>query len=208
MHTIIQKSEFFIQQLFKEKLSEDFLFHDLAHTKSVRENSLKIGILNDLSKDDLEILDIASWFHDAGYTELYSGHENASCEIVKNFLAKENYPPEKTQKVLDCIDATRTGYEPKTLLQKIIKDADLGNLGMVTFSDLNAKLRYEWDKICGNQYSDLEWHENNVLFLNDHQFYTKEAQKMWDEGKQKNIEMMKELVELAREEESGHNQSS
>ncbi len=199
---IVSKSENFIKQLFKEKLSADFLFHDLAHTQSVQKFSAQIGRAQNLSEEDLEILDIAAWFHDAGYTEIYSGHENASNTIARSFLEENNYPTEKINLVIECIDATRTGYIPKTTLQKIIKDADLNNLGMESFYDLSSKLRHEWEVICESKYTDLEWLENNLNFLNNHKFSTPEAKGLWKEGKKRNVKKMKTLIKMSKEKSS------
>ena len=198
---IVQKSESYIKELFKKKLSGDFRFHDLAHTESVKQYSRIIGQQQNLSADELEILELAAWFHDAGYTELYTGHEEASNRIAEAFLKKHNYPAEKIKSVVHCIDATRASYVPQTKLQKILKDADLSNLGMETFYDLSIKLRHEWDVICKTQYTDLEWMENNFSFLNNHEFFTEEAQRMWGKGKKRNLKKMKALIKMAKEKE-------
>ncbi len=199
---IIQKSALFIKQLFKEKLSADFLFHNLAHTESVVHFSTLIGTQQNLSVDDLEVLNLAAWFHDTGYTELYQGHEDGSCRIARSFLEKQDYPEHKIKKVIECIDATRTSYLPKTKLQKIIKDADLSNLGMEACVDLSYKLRHEWEVICGNSFSDTEWLQNNLIFFNEHKFFTPEAKEMWKDGKKKNLKRMKALIKLAKEKEA------
>ncbi|MFT5165365.1 MAG: putative metal-dependent HD superfamily phosphohydrolase [Saprospiraceae bacterium] len=196
---IVQKSEDFVRQLFKEKLSKDFLFHDLSHTRSVEYFSRLLGQQNDnCSPDDLEILAIAAWFHDTGYTQLYTGHEAASSRIAKDFLAKQNYPKEKIKAVEECIEATRTNYVPKNKLQEIIKDADLSNLGTDTFYDLSIKLRHEWDVLCNTQYTDIEWLENNLRFLNNHQYFTKAAKILWKEGKKKNLKKMKDYIKAVK----------
>lgn len=196
---IVQQSKHYVQQLLTEKLSADFLFHDLVHTESVQEYSRLIGQQQNLSPDDLEILDLAAWFHDTGYTEVYLGHEKVSCRIAKDFLKKHNYPAEKIDSVTACIDATHPEYVPKNHLQEIIKDADLSNLGMESFYDLNTKLRHEWAILCDNKYSDIEWLENNLAFLDNHKFFTSEAKSMWKSGKKKNVKMMKKLVKMAKE---------
>jgi len=195
---IIQQSKKYVQELLEEKLSDDFLFHDLAHTISVREFSVLIGQQKNLSDEDLEILEIAAWFHDTGYTECYDGHEYASCRIAQYFLNQRNYPQEKIDFVTACIDATRTNHDPETLLQEIIKDADLNNLGMESCYDLSIKLRHEWDVLRGDQYSDLVWLENNIAFLKQHRFYTDEANEMWKEGKAENLKKMEALAKVAR----------
>lgn len=191
---IVQKTENYVRQLFKEKLSDDFRFHTLEHTETVLHFSKYLGEKSNSTAEELEILVIAAWFHDAGYTEIYTGHEAASNRIAKAFLSRQNYPQDKIKAVEACIDATRTSYTPQNKLQKILKDADLNNLGMDTFYELSIKLRHEWDILCNTQYTDLEWLENNLSFLNDHQFYTAAAKEMWNEGKEKNLEKMNELI--------------
>ena len=201
---IVQKSEFFVRQLFKEKLSKDFLFHDIDHTESVQYFSNLLGQRDgDCSSDELEILAIAAWFHDAGYTELYTGHEAASSRIAKDFLENQSYPKEKIKVVEECIEATRTGYNPKNKLQRIIKDADLNNLGMDSFYDLSIKLRHEWDVLCNTQYTEIEWLENNLRFLNNHQYYTKEAISLWQKGKQENLKRIKDLIKATKKNGEG-----
>lgn len=196
---IVQKSEAFIRQLFDEKLTDDFRFHDLAHTESVVKYTAEIGNKKEVSEEGLEILLVAAWFHDSGYTERYAGHEFASCRIAKNFLEEHQYPESKINNVINCIEATQPDYVPQNELQEILKDADLNNLGLDSFYDLSIKLRHEWDVLCDTRYSDLEWLENNFNFLSNHKYYTKQARKMFKDGKKENLKKMKTLIKMAKE---------
>lgn len=193
---IVQKSETFVRQLFEEKLSSDFRFHDLAHTESVVKYAIEIAQQKELSEKDLEILKVAAWFHDSGYTERYVGHEFASCRIAKSFLKAEQYP--EVDAVVNCIEATQAEYVPQNKLQEVLKDSDLNNLGFDSFYDLSLKLRHEWDVLCNTQYSDLDWLENNFNFLTNHKYYTKQARRMWKDGKKENLKKMKTLIKMAK----------
>ncbi len=187
-----------VEQLFRDKLSDEYRFHDLEHTASVRKYARQLGEMQELSDIELEILDLAAIFHDTGYTEIYTGHEEVSMTIAKDFLSKENYDQKKIQQILDCILATKTGITPQTNLQKILKDADLSNLGLKTFFEHSDNLRYEWEVICDSKYTDLEWLKNNYEFLSAHQFYTIEAKSLWDKRKKKNLRKMEKQIDKVK----------
>lgn len=195
---IIQKSEAFVQQLFNEKLTVDHVFHDIEHTNSVRHYALLIGKEQSLDDSTLEILDLAALFHDTGYTEAYAGHEAISIRIAEDFLKSINYNTDKIEQIKDCIEATIPSFIPTNNLQSIIKDADLSNLGMETFGALSRKLRHEWKTLCNEDYTDIEWLENNLRFLKAHKFYTQEAKEMWNQKKKQNIKQTKASIKMAK----------
>lgn len=195
---IIRRAVAYVEHLFEEKLNEDFRFHDIAHTMSVRKYARILGELKSLSEEEMEILDLSAIFHDAGYTEVYTGHEEVSNSIAESFLLKENYASAKIALIKENIQATKTGVVPQTVLSKTLKDADLSNLGLKTFFDHSDNLRYEWEVICKSQYNDLEWMENNYHFLANHQFYTAEARSLWNKRKEKNLKKLEKLIEKAK----------
>ncbi len=197
--SMVQKSQKYVEQLFSEKLSDQFSYHDLGHTLSVKEHCQLLGEKNDLKAEDLEILLIAALFHDTGFTEIYEGHEAASQKIARHFLEKQDYPQASITRVLDCIEATKMEAQPQDLLQKIIKDADLNSLGSDTFSTNSNNLRREWEILCQTNYTDLGWIQNNIDFLQQHQYYTSQAQDFFGPTKKSNLKKMKKA--LAKEKE-------
>jgi len=78
MNKILQKAEFFITDLYNKKLDKDFIFHSLDHTRRTVKAVNLIGEKEGVTPSDLEILNLAAWFHDAGYTEKYDNHEKSS----------------------------------------------------------------------------------------------------------------------------------
>jgi predicted metal-dependent HD superfamily phosphohydrolase len=201
VNQIIRRAAEYVEQLFKEKLHEDFRFHDAAHTASVRRYARMLGELQNLSEQELEIIDLAALFHDTGYTEIYTGHEEVSISIAETFLSKEGYAPAKIKQIGQCIKATKTGMHPQDNLSMVLKDADLSNLGMKTFFEHSNDLRFEWEVLCDSKYSEIEWLESNYKFLSEHRFYTAEARSLWGKRKKKNLKKMRKLIKKTTKKE-------
>ncbi len=65
--SIVQKAENFVFRLFKDKLSPDYIYHNFNHTLRVVNNVSEIARAEGVNEEDIEILVLAAWFHDAGY---------------------------------------------------------------------------------------------------------------------------------------------
>jgi len=180
---ITQVASEYVYDLMKDKLPGIYVYHNFKHTSEVVDAIKKIGNKSDLSEDDLEIVTLAGWFHDSGFTQKYENHEDVSIEIARNFLKENNYPEEKIEKVVNCINATRFPQAPKNLLEEIICDADLFHLGTKDYDDKSDLLRVEWEKTGNKEYSQLDWIKINIDFLLSHKFYTKYAKKNLEENK-------------------------
>ena len=81
------KAGFFIENLFKDKLSPAFLYHNYKHTQEVVANAEILANAENLTDDEKEILLVACWFHDSGYTEDIMQHEE---KVVKLQIIFEN----------------------------------------------------------------------------------------------------------------------
>ena len=88
------------------------MYHNIDHTLNVVESAKLIGEHNGLSKEDMDILLVAAWFHDTGMVSVYIGHEEKSIEIFKNYIIKEQFPVEKIEKVAQLIKATKVPQNP------------------------------------------------------------------------------------------------
>ncbi len=191
---ITKRAEQFIVSLLTNELTEDHQYHDLSHTLSVRDASLVIGRKYQLDDHTLELLELAALFHDSGFARQYEQHEDASMEIAKEFLTREKYPPEKIKKVLELIDITRVGTMPKTMTQKILKDADFNTYGRSYRQNAEA-LRHEWQVFRGQPISEQESVESSVDFWMNHEFFTGEAHALFGEEKRKALKKFKKQKE-------------
>lgn len=181
--TIVESASDYVYDLLKEKLPGMYVYHNFKHTTEVVDAIKKISSKSELSEEDTEIVVLAGWFHDSGFTQRNENHEDASIEIAKNFLKENNYPEEKIEKIINCINATRYPQKPGNLLEEIICDADLFHLGTKDYEDKSDLLRVEWEKTANKEYTQLEWIKLNIDFLLSHKFYTKYAKKNLEESK-------------------------
>ena len=132
-----------------------------------------------------------------GYTQIYSGHEAASSEIAKAILQPIKYPAAKLLKVQHCIEATVVANAPRDILEQIIKDADLANLGFEDFLSYSDNLRQEWRDKVNEHYSDKEWYKINLDFMSQHVYFTVPAQALLNEQKSRNLRIMQKMYEEA-----------
>ncbi len=196
--SLIQNTEKFISRLLTEKLTNDHRYHNLPHTMAVRRSALEIGQRLGLPEEDLEALELAALFHDAGFTEVYEGHEAVSHRIAREFLEANDYPPEKLQRVLGIIDATFPAAPPASELDRVIRDADLSNLGSKSYPETLAALRHEWKVFLGQEFDDRDWFRLNRDFIRNQRYFTSAAQEMYGANKQINEKYLKRMAKSAK----------
>lgn len=189
MTDLISKIEDFVLHLFKDKLSNNYIYHNFSHTKRVVESASFLAEKENISAEDQEILLIAAWFHDTGYTQSESDHELESMRIASGFLKNEtNFSSEKIEKVKNLIAVTKLGETPETLLEKILKDADCSHFARDDFNEISELLRQELKLLGKANYKSLEWQAINIQMLSEkHRFYTDYAVEFWQTKKQDNL---------------------
>lgn len=191
MSDLIQKTEKFVSDLFSKELDPNFLYHNLRHTKRVVKNTKELFdhyVLKDTEKD---VLTVAAWLHDTGYTQGHENHEAASCKTAEAFLTEENCEKKSIQVIQRLIMSTQRGYEPQNLMEEIIRDADASHLGSDSYIEISELLREELSKLGIAEYSQKEWRDLNIeMFRTEHRFYTQYAQDNWQEGKDENLQSL------------------
>jgi len=177
---IIKKTEVYVSDLFREKLSPKLIYHNYAHTLDVVNNSRKIGKKSGLSDDELEIVTLAAWFHDTGYTIDYSTHEEKGKSLAESFLTANNYPAEKTAAVLNCIEATKVPQSPQNIMEQVVCDADLIHFGSEDFFEYSDVLKNEWETLGIKKVSEIDWYKTSVELLSTHKYFTAYARKKFE----------------------------
>ncbi len=192
---IVLKTEQFVFELFKDKVSDVYIYHNFQHTSRVF-LAVKVLVENlQVSESEAEVLYLATWFHDTGYSISEQNHEQQSAEIAQNFLAQENYPEQKIKEVQRLIKATSVGHNPIDLLEEIIKDADTSHFADINYLGISELLRAEWEFTLDKKYTDLEWSTlNRDLLLNKHRYYTNYAKENWQKQKDENIVALQKRI--------------
>ncbi len=169
-----------------ELLSPDLTYHSIDHTMDVLKQCLKIAALEDVAGHELDLLKIAALYHDTGFLFAYLGHEEKSCDIFLEDIKGLDVKTNDVQKILGIIMSTKVPQKPKTLLQKIICDADLDYLGRKDFPLITDRLKQEFLKY--SIVKDVkEWKEVQRDFLKKHRFHTASSQKRREPVKQLNF---------------------
>lgn len=184
--------EFVLDKLERE-LPKYLYYHNLKHTIDVVIQSEIIGRGEGISDEELLLLKTAALFHDAGQTVQSKGHEEISAQIAREILPKFQYSEEQIEIICSIIKATELPPRPKTLLEKIICDADLDYLGRKDFIPVSNTLYRELheQKLIG----DInEWNRMQIKFLTNHQYFTNTANQLREVNKQTQIERLKQIT--------------
>ncbi|UPS92190.1 Pycsar system effector family protein [Bizionia sp. M204] len=188
MTNIVEKAEAYVFDLFKDELDSSFLYHNLKHTKRVLKSLREIIAHTDISEKDAEMLQLSAIFHDTGYTKTIDDHEQESVKIAQAFLTKNHVDPETIGAISNCILATQFECVPKTLHEKIMRDADSSHFGKDYFNETSEFLRKELEIQGVVNFSASEWLDENIKMLSEkHEFLTDYAIKNWQEQKDKNL---------------------
>ncbi len=185
MSELIEKTDKFVFDLFKDELPNTFIYHNYTHTKRVLKSANEIIQSSDVSESDAEIIRLAALLHDTGYTKTRDGHEEESVKIATAFLNENNVPESVVSAVNKCIMATKFKDKPHSELEKILRDADASHFGKDYFKEASEFLRKELELQDVKNYSPSEWLKENIDVLSTrHQFYTDYALKNWQKQKE------------------------
>ncbi len=184
---MLAKSEKYVRKLLSEKLPRGIYYHSLEHTLEVVQATEEICNRCGVSSNDKELVMLAAWFHDTGFSRKYDRHEEESMDIAEKFLG-EQISPAQIAKIKSCIYATKFGVTPEGLLPSILSDADFYHLSTDKYFDKLDLLRREWKEMLGIEFSDSQWYHQNKHFLEEqHQYYTSYGKEVLAKRKQKNI---------------------
>ncbi len=190
-NTLLKEVEVFVSDFITSKVPGEYIYHNLKHTQSVVAACHEISAQYEIAEDEMEILELAAWFHDTGYDQGSLDHEERSCKYAEKFLLEKNYNAEKIQHVKECIMATKVPQQPTNLMQAIISDADLSHLGKKAYWSSSGLFRQELTMVKNINMSEVEWVDFEIDFIAKHQFHTPVARELYDSRKQKNIKQLK-----------------
>lgn len=186
---LLNEVEAHIAGFFAQNISSQYVFHDLEHTIQTVAATKTIGEGFRLDPQDMQTLLLATWFHDTGYAEGPTDHEERSCANAARFL-EGKVPAEQIREIQSCIRATKVPQKPESLLGQIIADADLSHLGMEIYWDRTSRLRQEFVLTRSNVMSDQDWVDFEINFMMTHEYHTVVAQELFNKRKAKHIQQL------------------
>jgi uncharacterized protein len=175
----------------RAELSPQLTFHNFSHTQNdVLPAARKLALLSRLPEEETRLLEVAAAYHDSGYLEVCDGHEQVSIQIASTTLPRFGFSPAQVQRVICLILATQVPQCPCNLAEEILVDADLDVLGREDFFERNEALRQELANL-GIEFSQRQWLEEQISFLQGHSYFTQAARDLRELGKQKHIERLR-----------------
>lgn len=197
---LIPQVENYVSTLLKVRTPSMRRFHNLQHTVHVVEKCMELAVEYGIPEDDRLILITAAWFHDTGYVYGGTGHEEQSAKIAFEYLREFNLSPDFLSWLKNLILSTQPSAKPRTLLEEILRDADLQHLGSEDYMDWSILLKEEFELQRNTHLTNRQWNAENIAFLRAHRFHTSVARLLWEDQKQKNLLLLMEM-----EESSGNN---
>lgn len=192
---ILLTAEQFVFNLFKDKLSSEYLYHNFTHTLNVVLAVDEIIKGESINNEDTLHLKIAAWFHDTGYIMGGENHEENSITILKDFLNQFPNHHLNIEIIASIIRATKLENVPQTYLEMCLRDADYYHFTKENYCETNILLKKEIEQTYKVEISDEKWClENFEMLSKKHCFYTDYAKKHWQQKKEKTIfEIFKQL---------------
>jgi len=170
---------------------EDYYYHHYEHALDVMDRSVYLWGKEWANEEEKEMLALAGLFHDTWFVIQYDKNEYIGAKIARNYLRTILYPEVKIEQIEKLILATIPNREPKDLLEQIIKDADLDNLGRADFFDKWDKLKKELELIKNIKIKDPDWHHASLDLFHGHTFYTKTQLQEREQQKKDNFERLR-----------------
>ena len=170
-------------------------YHSIDHTRLVCEAVTKLCELENITAKESDLLFTAALFHDMGFLECREGHEEASSRMARSILPAFHYTTEEIEKISKYILATKSGMNPQTNGEKIMKDADVFYLGTDDYFHISDLLFAELRNF--NLIKDQgEWLQLQINFLQKHRFHTESASKIGEATKQKTLLLLQKRAHV------------
>ena len=171
MHINQQMTDFVIN-LLKSGIPETYYYHNYEHSLYVMQQAIEIGKHEQCTDKELQLLNTAALWHDIGYINIYFGHEEESCRLVRQYLPGYGYTDEEIEKICGMIMATKVPQLPQNKLEEILADADLEYLGTGHAAILANDLFKELSTV-NPALTKEAWDKTEIDFLTEHHYFTR-----------------------------------
>ena len=192
----------YLTSFFDSHSDTKFFYHNREHTESVAAAVRQIANHYQLNDKDFFIVMTAAWFHDIGYYENVSNHEETGAQSAEAFLKGTGIDQETIDAIRKCILATKMPQTPKSLFAEIVCDADLFHLGTDEFTERSKLIRKEYEAVNNTKMNKDEWRKKSIELLESHHYFTDYCQLLLNEKKKENLEKLKRKVKDNKEEKT------
>jgi len=196
---LVHEAGHYVTKLLEHKLSDSIEFHTVDHAIYVVGQAEYIGINSGLNDEQINVVKLCAWFHDAGYVNDPENHEKESARIAEKFLTSKGADNSIIKQVNDCILATCIPQKPNDLISRVLCDADLCHLSEENYLERIEKMRTEWINLSGEKISKYKFYKLSVTFFQTHQYHTDFAKKELSPKKEKNFQLLQKYCAAAEQ---------
>jgi predicted metal-dependent HD superfamily phosphohydrolase len=195
--TDFDKARNYVLARLEHELSPDLIYHCLGHTRNeVVPAADLLATLEKVNDNDRLLLLTGAYFHDLGFIRQRQDHEAISIQLAEQVLPTFGYSDAEVAVVRGIIQATHLPQTPTTLLERIMADADMDDLGHEDFWRRSADIRKELN-LYGIKYTDVEWYTYQLDLLQSHSYFTESEKLLRDALKQEHLLEVKRLLHQA-----------
>lgn len=120
---MLAKAESVVFELYKTKQNSRLLYHNYELASKLVESIEEVGRNIDIAPQTMEMLCLAGWFYPTGRLTNYNQPTEAAVNHVSKFLAEEEYPKARTEKIKDLIRLIDAKKVPINEEQEVFHDA-------------------------------------------------------------------------------------
>ncbi len=168
---------------------DHYQYHNVGHTFDVYSRTSYLADMEGVSEEEKTDLLISALFHDVGFSVTYPQNEGIGADIAESFLRENGHPEERVARVRRIILATVLFSKTGDLLEKIIQDADLDNLGRKDCLLRTDAYRRELQTHSPTPFDEAKFLDFTQYLLGGaFTFQTETGRREREEGRQKNLE--------------------
>ncbi len=191
---LLNKVEDYIKELYATHPHELLLFHNSNYTNQVVKCARELAVKENFSEENLHLTILASWFLNIGYLFDFVEHTKQSVRIAELFLNEIAYPESKKMIILNAIEKVLKNKKPANEIEKVLADANNAIFASKEFVLWVKYHRQERNYFVKPKITKRNFWQNISNLLNEHEYYTYSAKRMFREGKAENIEKINQFL--------------
>ena len=194
------------------KINQNYHYHNISHTLDVISRTLYLSKKENINNREKILLVLSAIFHDTGFSVQYESNESIWLNLLLNYINYWIYSwqhefnllsfnknirsivkfSEKDKDLMSwIIMATKLFSTPKNILEWIIQDADLDNLGRKDFFDKTQAVKQELQIFNKKQLSEKDILSFSLSILESFSFNTSSAKLEREQQRLSNISELK-----------------
>ncbi len=194
-----KKAREYAMERLRTELSPKLKYHCMGHTKNeVVPAADRLSRSENVTEEDRLLLLTAAYFHDLGFIRQRQDHEMVSIELAEQALPGFGYSEDQVAVIRGIIQVTHLPQSPNTLLERIMADADMDDLGNEHFWKRSRDLRRELENY-GTSATDEEWYTEQLVLMKSHHYFTESEKALRESTKQQHILEVERLLEQSKQ---------